>query len=94
MEFWVIMAVIVLGSIGIRTYASLQKDKTRRLQLEVRNKELDIERMKQETKLLEAKGPELPSWLDQSDPEEVRRYREAHAEVGELGAAGAPKRVG
>jgi cytochrome c-type biogenesis protein CcmH/NrfG len=84
MEFWVIMAVIVLGSLGIRTYAGLQKDKTKRLELDLRNKELEIERMKHETKLLEAKGPELPSWLDQSDPEEVRRYREAHAEVGQL----------
>ena len=88
MEFWIIIAVIVLGSLSIRTFAGLQKDKTKRLELEVRNKELEIERLAKETKLLEAKGPELPSWLDQSDPEEVRRYREAHAEVGQL----APKR--
>ena len=84
MDFWVAMTAIVLGSMGIQTFARLQRDKTKRLQLEVRNKELEIERLKQETKLLEAKGPELPSWLDQSDPEEVRRYREAHAEVGQL----------
>jgi hypothetical protein len=88
MDFWLAIVAIVLGSLGLRAFLGAQKNRIKLLELQTRDKELEIERMKQETKLLEAKGPELPSWLDQSDPEEVRRYREAHAEVGQL----APKR--
>jgi hypothetical protein len=88
MDFWLAIVAIVIASLGFSAFLGTQKNRLKLLELQTRDKELEIERMKQETKLLEAKGAELPSWLDQSDPEEVRRYREAHAEVGQL----APKR--
>jgi len=88
MDFWLAIVAIVLGSLGLSAFLGTQKNRIKLLELQTKDKQLEIERMKQETKLLEAKGAELPSWLDQSDPEEVRRYREAHAEVGQL----APKR--
>jgi phage terminase small subunit len=93
MDFWLAIVAIVVSSLILRAFLGSQQNRLKQLQLEARNKELDIERMKQETKLLEAKGPELPSWLDQSNPEEVRRYREAHAEVGSLQPNDAPKRA-
>ena len=84
MEFWLAIVAIVLGSFGLRAFLGTQQNRIKLLELQTKDKELEIERMKHETKLLEAKSAELPSWLDQSDPEEVRRYREAHAEVGQL----------
>ena len=84
MDFWLAIVAIVLASLGLSAFLGAQKNRLKLLELQARDKELEIERMKQETKLLEAKSSELPSWLDQSDPEEVRRYREAHAEVGQL----------
>jgi hypothetical protein len=84
MDFWLAIVAIVLGSVGLRTFLAAQQNRIKLLELQTRDKELEVERMKQETKLLEAKSAELPSWLDQNDPEEVRRYREAHAEVGQL----------
>jgi hypothetical protein len=84
MDFWFAIVVIVLGSLAFSAFLGTQRNRIKLLELQTKDKELEIERMKQETKLLEAKSAELPSWLDQNDPEEVRRYREAHAEVGQL----------
>ncbi len=84
MDFWFAIVAIVVASLGLSAFLGTQKNRIKLLELQTKDKELEIERMKQETKLLEAKGAELPSWLDQSDAEEVRRYREAHAEVGQL----------
>ncbi len=90
---WIAIVAIVLGSFGLRAFLGAQQNRLKLLELQTRDKELDVERMKQETKLLEARGPELPSWLDKNNPDEVRRYREAHAEVGLLHATDAPKRL-
>lgn len=93
MDTWLAIVAIVLGSLGLSAFLGTQRHRIRLLELQAKDKELEIERMKQETKLLEAKSAELPSWLDQSNPEEVRRYREAHAEVGQLAVKDAPKRL-
>ena len=94
MDFWLAIVAIVLASFGLRAFLGTQQNRIKLLELQAKDKELEIERMKHETKLLEAKGAELPSWLDQNDPDEVRRYREAHAEVGQLQTKDAPKRLG
>src|SRR3982751_4156430 len=92
--FWIAIVAIVLGSAALRTIVRVNRDKNRRLELEIKSKELDLARMKEESKLLETKGPELPSWLDKKDPEEVRKWGEANMEVTELKVGDIPKRVG
>jgi hypothetical protein len=90
--FQMVVAIVAIGGISKIGLAAVNMAK-REAEVKLRTKELEVEALRHETKLLELKEREIPTWLDGKDPEEVRRWKEAHQEVSELLPPNVPKRL-